>query len=92
MKEDMMVVGITAVDEDMIEIKLVPLIITKKRVNLLDVARSGNGGAIIKAIKGEQQHRTTIYRSKEWVSKKQITIFSTMTLNLENNDNHKQET
>ena len=90
MKEDMMVVGITAVDEEIMKLELVPLITTKKRVNILDVAMGGNSNAIMKAIKGEQQHRTILYRTKDWVFKNQILPFCSMTLDLDTGDDHKK--
>lgn len=92
MREDMMVVGITAVDEETMKLELVPLITTKKKVSLFDVVKSGNTNEIIKAVQGEQQHRNVIFRSKEWVFQKRILPFCAMTLDLDTGDDHKEQT
>lgn len=92
MKEDMMVVGITVVDDDTMKLELVPLITTKKRVNLLDIVQGGNANEIIKTIKGEQQYRSVIYQSREWCMKKQVLPFSSMTLEIDTGLQHKQRT
>lgn len=92
MKEDMMCVGITAIDEDTLKLELVPLVQTKKKHNILDLAMTGNTNSIMKAIQGETQHRHIIYRDRQWCMDKQILPFCSMTLEIDTGKHHKKRT
>jgi len=92
MKEDMMIVGMSAINDEVMKLELVPLITTKKKVNILDIAMSGNTDAIMKTIQGEQQHRSILYRTRQWCMEKQILPFSSMTIELDTGENHKKRT
>lgn len=92
MKEDMMCVGIIAVDEETMKLELVPLIQKKKKHNILDLAMSGNTNAVMKAVQGEQQHRHIIFRDREWCMQHRILPFCSMTLEIDTGEQHKERT
>ena len=92
MKEDMVCIGIKVIDDDTMQLELVPLLKNKKKSNITELAMQGKSRELIKAIQGEQQHRHIIFRDREWCIKKQIIPFCSMTLDIDTSDNHKQRT
>jgi len=92
MEEELMVVGITAVNEETMKLELVPLVKSKKKENILDIALSGNTQQIMKKLEQEKQHRHIIYRSREWCTHKKIMPFTGMTMSLDTSINHKNKT
>ena len=92
MNEHFMVVGITAVNDETMKLELVPLVQTKNKRNILDIALGGDAQQIMKEIQQGEHHRNIIYRSREWCMEKQILPFSSMIMNLDTGENHKKRT
>jgi len=83
MKEDMMVVGIKAVDNETMELELVPLGVLKKKTNVLEAAMSGDIKQVMEAAQQSQQKRNVIYRTRQWCSDNDIIPFRHLTLEIE---------
>jgi uncharacterized membrane protein len=92
MKEELMVVGINAVNDDIMKLELVPLTQLKQKNNIIDTVLSGNTQEIMKAVQAEQQHRHIIFVTQEWCMRKQIIPFCSVTLEFDTSDDHKQKT
>lgn len=82
MKEDMMVVGINAIDNETIELQLVPLGELKPKTNVLEAAMSGNIKQVMEAAQQSQQKRNIIYRTKQWCSDNDIIPFRHLTIEI----------
>jgi len=86
MKEDMMVVGINAVDNETIELQLVPLGKLKPKANVLEAAMSGDIKQVMEMAQQSQQRRNIIYRTRQWCSDNNIIPFRHITLEIELGD------
>lgn len=97
MKEDMLVVGVTAITDDIMKLELVPLNlvqIKKKPMDLTDAQTKMMNGVslqeIAKDLKGElvdpdeemRKYRNIIYRSRQWCSDNDIIPFRHLTLEI----------
>jgi len=92
MKEHLMVVGINAVNEELMKLELVPLAQAKKKNSIIDTVLSGNTQEIMKQIQNNQQQRHVIFVTREWCMRKQILPFCSVTLDLDTSDEHKHRT
>lgn len=68
MKELMQVVGSEIIDNDWVEITLVPLAIVKsKKVSLMDLAAGGDLDTIMASVGQKKQNKSKLYmRIEEW--------------------------
>jgi len=92
MKEQFMVVGITAIDEENMKLELVPLIQKKHKPDLLSLALGGDAQGLMKTLQENKQHRNIIYRSREWCMNKRIHPFTGINLEIDTSNKHKNKT
>ena len=90
MKNDMMIVGLNAVEEEIIEIELVPITSVTKKVNLTDLA-NGDISDITKALQGQKQYRSKLYLPRIWCSDNNLTLFKSMISNIKPADGEEKK-
>lgn len=85
MKEDMMVVGLRAVgDGNILEIELVSLVVAKKKMDVMGQIMGGDVMGALKTVRSaDEQHHTKIYLPRDWCNQNNITLFRSMTLDIE---------
>lgn len=90
MKEDMMIVGLRAVDEDMMEIEFVSLVVARKKVDIVERIQAGDFVAASKEVANAQrQYRSKIYKPRVWCSEHNILLFQSITLEIEPADKNR---
>lgn len=77
MKNDMMIVGLNAVDEETIEVELVPVTSITKKVTIGDLV-GGDIADVNRAMQGQKQYRTKIFLPRSWCSSNNLTMFKSM--------------
>lgn len=86
MKENMMIVGITAMDNEIIELKLEPAIQKKNKISFSTLQEKMMNGSDIKSIIKETSQgltqRSKIYVSRELYHKNKITLFQYIEIEL----------
>lgn len=85
MKEDMMVVGLRAIgDGNTLEIELVSLVVAKKKTDVMGQIMGGDVMGALKTVRAsDEQYHTKVYLPREWCSQNNITLFNSMTLDIE---------
>lgn len=80
-KQLMMVVGIRAIEDNLMEIELVQMLHKQKKVSMLQLA---NMDAIEAAqlVKGTTVHRDKIHLPRQWISDNNILPFTSMYITL----------
>lgn len=82
MKMDMMVTGLNAVEEEIMEIEFVPIIQVQKKVSIMKLA-GGNLQDIQKAMQGQKQYRSKIYVSRSFASDNRIMPFDHLIIDVD---------
>jgi len=85
MKEDMMIVGLRGVgDGNTLEIELISLVVAKKKTDVMGQIMGGDVMGALKTMRNvDEQYHTKIYLPREWCSQNNITLFRSMTLEIE---------
>jgi len=92
MKEQFMVVAIDAINEETMKLELVPLVESKTKPDILNMALSGDTQGLMKSMQQQKQHRNIIYRSRIWCAEKRILPFTGLTMEIDTSVKHKQKT
>jgi len=92
MKQDVMVVGIKALNDELMELELQPLAQVQEKPNLVEMAMGGNIKQMMKTIGQQQRLNHKIIVTREWCMKKQILPFCSMNIEIDTSDNHKKRT
>lgn len=87
MKEYMMVIGSKILDNDWMELTMVPLTIAKKKkVNLMDLA-AGNMDTLLQEVTGSKPHETKLFIKLEMWGDMKLKIGSHATLEFNEGEN-----
>jgi len=78
MKKDMMIVGIKAVNENIMEIELVPVASMVQKVNPLELAMDGDPKKLFQLFENQKQQRDKIYLTREYCSENQLLPFQSI--------------
>jgi len=92
MKVDMMVVGLEAKTDELMEIKLVPLVNKRKKLTIGDIAGDLDQDAkqLIDLFLQDKQYRSIIYMTREWCSSNNVIPFSHLTVDIDIGSLHKE--
>lgn len=81
MQENMMVVAIKAIDDEIIELELEPVLIKKHKINIPALAMTGDMQQITRELQ-RRNLRDKIYLPREYCTKNEITLFSYIKVDL----------
>lgn len=86
-----MVVGIKAIGEGYVfEIELIDLATCKEKTNVMANIMKGDVMGVLKQVKdAHTQHRDKLFLPKDWCAENHITMFTSMTLDIELADKNK---
>lgn len=81
MKEDVMVVSIDVITDDLMAIEVVPLVQTKSKLKLTEIATGGIQG-LMKETQSMKQYRNKIYLTRQFCSDNNIKPFTALQLEI----------
>lgn len=79
-EESMMVVGLKAVNDDVIELELQPLFKKKTDRGFMELVLGNNVDEILNKVQKNMSQRSKVYVPRTWASDNNITMFSGMNL------------
>ena len=71
----MIVVGIKAINNDVLELELQPLHQQEKDMGLMDMAMSGNANGLLNAISQSRVPNHKVYMDRKWCAKNSVLPF-----------------